>query len=135
MNTGELLTELSQIQLEEADRLINQDVCDIFNDIDTVKAIDTIVERIEKSEKFDESNLTIEDLRELLNLCLKNSFFTFNNKVYRQRGGLPMGNTLSPLICDIFMHDYLKENIKLEAHESFWRYFDDILMKAKMTLG
>ena len=133
MNTVELLTEISQIQLEEDDRLISLDVCDMFNNIDTDKAIDIIVERIEKSEKFAESNLTVDDLRELMNLCLKNSYFTFNSKVYQQRRGLPMGNILSPLISDVFMHDYLKENIELETHKKFWRYVDDILMKTKMT--
>ena len=57
-NTGELLAELSQMQLEEDGRLISLDVCDMFNNIDTDKAIDIIVERIEKSEKFAKSNLT-----------------------------------------------------------------------------
>ena len=133
LNTGELLTQLSQVQMEEDDRLVSLDVSDMFNNIDTDKAIELIVERIGQSEKFVQSNLSVEDLRELLNLCLKNSFFTFNNKVYRQRRGLPMGNILSPLISDVFMDDYLKENVELEAHESLWRYVDDILMKTKMT--
>ena len=44
-----------------------------------------------------------------------------------------MGNILSPLISDVFMLDFLKENIELETHEKFWRCVDDILMKTKMT--
>ena len=135
LNTGELLAELAKVQLEEDDRLISLDVSDMFNNIDTDRAIELIAERIGQSEKFVQSNLSVEDLRELLNLCLKNSFFTFNNKVYWQRRGLPMGNILSPLISDVFMDDYLKENVELDAHENLWRYVDDILMKTKMSSG
>lgn len=132
-NTKELLNQLSNVKLDDEDRLISLDMQDLFTNVDVNIAIDLVIKRIGQSEKFCESSLSVDDLRELLKLCLDNSYFTFNEKYYRQKRGLPMGNLLSPLISDIFMDDYIKSNIELDKKERLWRYVDDILMVTKMN--
>lgn len=51
-----------------------------------------------------------------------------NGKFQKQKQGLPMGNTLSPILADLYMNDYMeKTTIKS------WRYVDDIFIIIKMN--
>ena len=65
-----------------------------------------IFKELIKSNKLDNINLTKTDVKNLLLLTLKSSYFQFNNKFYKQKNGLPMDNTLSPIIADIYMNYY-----------------------------
>ena len=47
-----------------------------------------------------------------------------------------MGNTLSPLLADLYMQDYIEKYMKdIYEQSKFWRYVDDILIIAKMNEG
>jgi len=63
-------------------------------------------------------------------LVLDSTFFTFDNKIYRQKFGTPMGSPLSPIIADLVM-EYIEEKSLegLETEVAFYhRYVDDIIM-------
>ena len=131
-DTNHLISEMSKIKLENDDRLVSLDVVDLFTNVPVSKAITIVLSRIGNSEKFCESSLTKSDLRELLELCLKHNYFTFNGKIYRQINGLPMGNKLSQLVADIYLDHHLKEQLN-KANDKTWRYVDDLLLITKMT--
>ena len=45
-----------------------------------------------------------------------------------------MGNTLSPLLADLYMQDYIEKYMKdIYEQSRFWRYVDDILIITKMN--
>ena len=48
-------------------------------------------------------NIPNHDFRNLLNIAIKESFFTFNNKYYKQVDGVAMGSLLGPALANIFM--------------------------------
>ena len=48
-------------------------------------------------------NIPKHDLRNLLDLATKESFFMFNNKYYKKVDGVPMGSTLGPSLANILM--------------------------------
>jgi len=57
-------------------------------------------------------------------------YFTFNNKIYKQTYGTPMGSPLSPVIADVVMQDLEttclnRINFQLTF---YYRYVDDIVM-------
>jgi hypothetical protein len=130
-NTTEFITKINQIKLEDDDNLASLDVKDLFTNIPISKSIDIVIERIGYSETFCQSTLTKSDIKELLIFCLQNSSFTFNNKFYRQINGLPMGNILSPLISDLYMDEYIKNNLK-KVNGKLYRYVDDLFIITKM---
>ena len=72
----------------------------------------------------------IVDILSLLNFCLSQDFFSFNNKLYKQPDGLAMGSCLSPFLADLFM-DHLENNFILTNNNSeiihWFRYVDDCL--------
>ena len=56
------------------------------------KTPDTLIRRISDN-----------DFHDLLNLATKESFFTFNNKLYIQVDGVAMGSPLGPSFANIFL--------------------------------
>jgi len=54
-----------------------------------------------------------------IKIILDSTFFSFNNKIYKQKFGTPMGSPLSPVIADIVMQDLEKR--------ALYRYVDHIL--------
>ena len=71
----------------------------------------------------------IEEYRMLTELCLNETCFEFEGKIYQQKEGLSMGNPLSPFLANLYMSFF-------ETHITetfpwlfkFWvRYVDDIL--------
>lgn len=65
-----------------------------------------------------------------IKFILTSTYFTFNNKIYKQIHGTPMGSPLSPIIADLVMQDLetttlntLNINTRL-----YFRFVDDILL-------
>jgi len=50
-------------------------------------------------------NIPKKEFLTALQLIMDSTFFTFNNKFYRQKFGTPMGSPLSPVIADIVLQD------------------------------
>jgi predicted GIY-YIG superfamily endonuclease len=131
-NTSKFVEEISKIKIDNDDNFISLDVQDLFTNIPVTRAVDIAINKIGQSEKFCTSNLTITDLKQILLLSLNNSYCQFNGRFYRQKQGLPMGNTLSPILADLYMNDYIEKNMEnMEQPLRLWRYVDDILMITK----
>ena len=131
-NTDEFINQINQLKLEDGDNLASLDIKDLFTNVPITQSINIVLERIGQSEAFCTSSLTKSDLKELLTICLRNSYFTFNNKFYRQKSGLPMGNILSPLLSDLYIDEYIKNKLT-KINGKLWRYVDDLLIITKMN--
>ena len=59
-------------------------------------------------------NLTASDVIKCVELCLYSTVFSFNDSLYRQIFGAPMGSCISPLVANIFM-----EHIERQALTTF----------------
>ena len=71
-------------------------------------------------------------LMEVIKECVNQNYFRFNNKIYIQKKGLPMGSSLSPILAKIYMNDFEKQLItstKYKDNIKLWsRYVDDVLV-------
>jgi len=65
-----------------------------------------------------------------LKLILESTYFRFNNIIYKQKFGTPMGSPLSPIIAEIVLQDLEMKALKLVNIEIpfYHRYVDDIAM-------
>ena len=52
------------------------------------------------------TNITPNELKELLLLCTKYVHFSFNEQLYLQKDGIAMGSPLGPVIAGIFMIEF-----------------------------
>ena len=97
----------------------------LFRNVPLDYTINIILRRIyNDSELY--TNISKKEIKELLLLCTKNAYFTFNNIIY-QCDGVPMGSPLGPVIVGIFMVELEKSLIpNLTEHMSPWKqYVDD----------
>lgn len=126
-NTLDLIHKLDNIQLPNNYLLVSYDVTNLFTTVPKAEAVE-IVGNLLRSKNLDEDKII--NILSLLNLCLSQNFFSFNNKYYQQPDGLAMGSCLSPFLADVFM-DHL-ENTSIISNSNkeilhWYRYVDDCL--------
>ena len=64
----------------------------------------------------------------LLELCVKDNVFVYDNNFYRQKYGMSMGSPLSPVLCNIFM-EYFETELMSNICDLKWlRYVDDLFL-------
>jgi len=90
------------------------------------------MDSLKKRWKEIESHSTI-PLNEFLNgvsIVLNSTYFKFNDTVYKQIFGTPMGSPLSPIIAEIVMRDLEKKALANLSFEIpiYFRYVDDIII-------
>jgi hypothetical protein len=73
------------------------------------------------------SPLQVKDVIELLDICLTITYFQFEDRFYQQKEGMAMGNSLCPVVSNIFMEH--SEEIALDTADfkptKWFRYVDD----------
>ena len=67
---------------------------------------------MEEDEKLnDRTVLSVQDIIELLGFCLHNTYFSFQNKFYKQVEGVPMGSHVSPIVANLYMESFERKVI------------------------
>ena len=87
------------------------------------------VKEIMQRQNFKPHNLDSEDIGSLLAVILRNTFFTFENLIFLQVSGLPMGSSVSGILAILFM-DTLERQALLSSPSVglYARYVDDIFV-------
>jgi len=115
------------MHVDEDFSLISLDVVSLFTNIpiDLIKSITKKWNFISCSCKVSRDKFV-----EFVRFILESTFFSFNNRIYKQNFGTPMSFPLSPIIADIVMQDLEKEVLDTFAFEIlfYYRYVDDIIM-------
>ena len=87
------------------------------------------------SKDFYSGVLTSKDLYDLLKLATTESFFIFNNRLYKQIDGVEMGSSFGTTLANAFLYHY--EKIWLDEYPpqfkpvAYRRYIDDIFVQFK----
>ena len=73
--------------------------------------------------------LTRSEMKELLTLCTKHVYFTFDGDMYLQTDGVAVGSPLGPVLAGIFMVHLERSLVPvLKDQLSFWKqYVDDTI--------
>lgn len=73
------------------------------------------------------SKLETDDVIELLTECLNNTYFQYNQELFIQNDGCPMGSPISGTVADIFLQKLEKNILPLNPKIIFWKpYVDDV---------
>ena len=113
------------------------DVVSLFTNIPVPETIDMILSKIFNSNITHFNGFDSKTFRQLLELCTTNNVFLFNEQVYLQKDGAPMGGCVSPTLANIFLSLHEQnwiQNCPLEFRPVYYRrYVDDtfILFKSQ----
>ena len=109
-------------------QIVSFDVKFLFTNFPLDPTIRLVLKRIDEKHEVS-TNTTKQEMKELLILCTKNVYCTFNEEVYKQTDGVAMELLISPVLAGIIMVE-LENNIVpvLQENLSFWkRYVDDTI--------
>ncbi|XP_046548528.1 uncharacterized protein LOC124258500 [Haliotis rubra] len=103
-DSSAFISKLKEDQLSGI--MVSYDVVDLFTNIPLQEALEILRNKLQTRIKELDTSLTINSIINLATTCFDFSYFTFNDKIYRQIHGLPMGSPLSPLITEIYMTSF-----------------------------
>ena len=107
--------------------MVSYDVRSLFTNVPLKETIRITMDRLYRSHRIVPPTMPENVLKHLLELCVQDNVFVFNGEVYYQHDGVAMGNSLGPILADIFMC-HLEETSILTSDlspEFYRRYVDD----------
>ena len=110
--------------------LFTMDVSSLYTNIPIKEAIPMICDMIQRHiEAIITYGLTVKEIEHLLEVCLENSYFRFDDTFYQQKKGVAMGNKMGPPVAILFLH-HLELEVRASAPlqpDFYGRYIDDLL--------
>jgi hypothetical protein len=119
---------LKSVNLHRQDTLASFDVVSLLTNVPVGEALQVIRNMLENDNTLAErSVLKVESIVELLDVCLRTTYFQVDDGFYQQKDGMAMGSSLSPIVSNIYMEHF--EHLALDSAQdksSLWlRYVDD----------
>ena len=74
-----------------------------------------------------------DDFVQILKFCIHNSYILYDNKIFRQIRGIPMGSNYSPNAANLYLHFYEEKFLKINPiagqirYKNSFRFIDDLL--------
>ena len=128
MNSKDFVNFISSQKLEH-EVLVSFDVVSLFTNIPIDLAVTVARRNLESDDTLeDRTQLDVDDIIQLLEMCLNATFLQFQETCYQQKQGTAMGSPVSVTVANLVMEDV--EQRALSSFQSteplFWkRYVDD----------
>ena len=111
------------------------DVKSLFTNIPLDETIDIILNQLTPNDDSTFNNFSRKQLKSTLELATKNSFFIFNQNLYKQLDGVAMGTPCGPTLANIFLGYYERKWLQECPIEfkpvTYRRYVDDTFLLFK----
>ena len=104
------------------------DVVNLYGSIPVNDAVEAVREALlQYEDRIDTAGLSVDDICDLLQHCLKNNVFRFGHQFYMQKEGVAMGNPVAPAVAILYLDRF--ERLALERAslkpDFLARYIDD----------
>ncbi len=133
-NRADLVKQLSECHLDEDEILVSFDVTALFTCVPVDQVLDIIFDSLTNDNTLAQrTNMSAVQVRDLLSLCLKTTYFQFDQVLYSQVEGVAMGSPVSPIVANLFM-EWFKSALETFLKLDWKRYVDDTMVILSDTL-
>ena len=132
--TQHFVQQIHSKRLEPGEVMTSFNVKALFTSVPVVPSIHIVQQKLVQDSTLPQrSNMSIQQIVILLELCLKNTYFLFQGKFYKQVQGAAIGSPISPLIANLFMEEFEVKALSSCPHPpSLWLQFvDDTFVTTK----
>lgn len=130
-NSLELLNDINDMPSNKKSQFnypFSLDVKALYTSVPPKDAIQIAKEKFEEEMK-NKLPFQGDQVSEILTVILENTYFRFKENIFKQTTGLPMGNSVSPILAILYM-DRIERQVVANFHQIglYKRYVDDILI-------
>ena len=126
-STQDFVEQAKHIKLEPGECLSSYDVFVLFTSVPIDPALNIIKDLLDKDNTLKKRTvMEVGDIILLLEVCLKNTYFSFQGQFYKQVDGAAMGSPVSPIVANLYMEYLEQKALSTTPQPPFWhRYADD----------
>ena len=128
LNTEAFVNRVKDLKVEPEEILISYDVSALFTSIPVDSALEAVKIALEEDDSWKEiTDLTADQVLQLLDFCLSTTYFVFREQFYQQCGGCAMGSPVSPVIGNLYMKHFEKAALSTSpvTNKIWLRFVDD----------
>jgi hypothetical protein len=130
-NVSHFLQLLKTANLQSLDTLVNFDVVSLFTNVPVSEALQVIKNKLHNDATLaEQSVLQVEAIVELLEVCLRTTYFQVDDKFFQQKNNVAVGSSLSSIVSNMYVKHSEKLALDSAPHELWlwlW-YVDDTFM-------
>ena len=107
-NNIELVKKTQHIHISHNSTLASFNITNLYTNVPIKETIQTL-EHLLRHNNTPETH--IHEIITLTKIITEQNYFTYNNKIYTQTDGLPMGSPISGILAEIFIHNIEQNHI------------------------
>ena len=128
------MEHLKGIQLGPDEVMVSYDVRALFTSVPIQPSLEVIEKLLKEDPDLQKrTTMSTKNIMDLLEFCLRSTYFTHRGKFYEQVEGAAMGSPISPIVANLYMENFEMRALQSSPNPpSLWKRFVDdtfVIMK------
>ena len=109
----DFVNQIKDLKLTGSETITSYDVSALLNYIPPDFAIKVVKESLANDDTLHErTNLSVDQIVELVDICLRTTYFSYQGSYYKQQHGCAMGSPVSPIVVNLCMESFEQDALQ-----------------------